>query len=146
MASMNELSNHIISIAKSSNLPITNLQVQKVMFFTLGMHIRQRGHIDELTALTYDIPFEKWQYGPVIESIYYRLNHFKDKPITLDGIYSQEYRQWDNMIQRLLQINVFDLVKISHDLPSWANYENAIINREFVESYSLDEIAEDFIE
>lgn len=145
MASMQELSNHIIAVAKRNGLTVTNLQVQKVMFFSLGMHIRLNEGIDNLAEATYNIPFEKWQYGPVVESIYYRLNHFKNKPIALEGAYSHEYSDWDNIIIQLLQINVFDLVRLSHQFPSWADYEDDINNRRYVECYTLDEIAEDFM-
>lgn len=148
MAGMRHLADHIIAVANNHNLPVTNLQVQKIMFFALGLHIRQQGRIDKLAADTYDVPFEKWQYGPVVESIYYRLNHMKDKDVTtqLKGTYHREYSEWDSMIRGLININVFDLVKLSHDLPSWAEYEEDILARNYVEPYSIEEIAEEFIE
>ncbi|MGG1689405.1 Panacea domain-containing protein [Heyndrickxia ginsengihumi] len=145
MAGMEELANHIIAVAHNSNLPVTNLQVQKVMFFSLGMHIRMNNRIDELARETYDIPFEKWQYGPVVESVYYNLNHYKNKEITENGSYSRDYEEWDEIIERLLSVNVFDLVDISHRFPSWANFKDDILNRNFVEPYTLNEIAEDFL-
>ncbi|WP_339212885.1 type II toxin-antitoxin system antitoxin SocA domain-containing protein [Solibacillus sp. FSL W8-0372] len=147
MAGMRDLANHIIAVANQNDLPVTNLQVQKVMFFSLGMHIRQTGAIDNLVRRTYDVPFEKWQYGPVVESIYYRLNHMKDKDVTSveEGRYSPEYAHLDGLIKTLLDINVFDLVKLSHDLPSWAKYEQDILNRNYVEPYTLKEIEEDFL-
>jgi uncharacterized phage-associated protein len=145
MASMRELSDHIISVARDADLPVTNLQVQKIMFFSLGMHIKNNGGLDELALNTYDIPFEKWQYGPVVETEYYRLNHFKEKPITIEGHYSEEYQDWDETIIKLLKINVFDLVKVSHEFPSWADYKEDILNRNYVESYSIREITRDFI-
>ncbi|WP_338749812.1 Panacea domain-containing protein [Bacillus sp. FJAT-52991] len=142
---MRELANHIIAVGKTHSLPVTNLQLQKVMFFALGMHLR-RSDIDDLAIETYDIPFDKWQYGPVVESIYYRFNHLKDKDITKDfqGIYQDEYSGWDQMIAQLLQIDVFELVRVSHDMPSWADNEQDILSRNFVESYTLDEIHKDF--
>lgn len=145
MAGMRNLANHIIAIASDGDLPVTNLQLQKVMFFAIGMHIRRSG-IDDLVENTYDIPFDKWKYGPVVESIYYSFNHLKDGDIskTLNGTRDSSYKQWDQAIEELLKIDVFKLVRVSHDLPSWANYEEDIISRNFVESYTLDEIAEDF--
>lgn len=145
MASMRELADHILAVAHSNELPVTNLQVQKIMFFALGMHIRINGGIDQLAEDTYDISFEKWQYGPVVESIYYNLSHYKDREITLPGVYSEEYSGWDEIIKRLLQVNVFDLVKVSHKFPSWKDYEDDIVNRRYVESYTIEEIARDFM-
>lgn len=142
---MQELADHVIAVAHQNDLPITNLQVQKVMFFSLGMHIRRTGDVDDLAEHTYDEPFEKWQYGPVVETIYYLLSSFKNHPITYKGNYDDEYADWNGMITRLLRMNVFDLVSLSHKLPSWANFRDRILNREFVASYTLPEIAEDFI-
>lgn len=148
MLGMNALANHIIAIAKSHNLPVTNLQVQKIMFFALGLHIRKVGYIDELAYETYDIPFEKWQYGPVVESIYYRLNYMKDRDITsqTSGKYQEEYNDWDNLIYKLLNINVFELVKLSHKLPSWDNFKDDILSRNYVDPYTIHEIERDFVE
>lgn len=145
MASMRELANHIIAVARNQNRPITNLQIQKVMFFALGFHIRHN-NIDDLAIETYDIPFEKWKYGPVVESIYYTFNKYRDNPVPeeVSGTYNLEYSGWDNNITDLLDIDVFTLVTVSHDLPSWANFENDILNRNYVDSYTLPEIARDF--
>lgn len=143
---MNDLADHILAVADNQEIEVTNLQLQKVMFFTLGMHIRLNGAVDQLAQETFDIPFEKWQYGPVVESIYYRFNKFKDKPIKLPGTYHDEYSIWDEMIESLLDVNVFDLVKLSHKMKAWANYEDDILQRNFVNSYTLNEIAEDFID
>lgn len=145
MASMRELANHIIALANREDVNVTNLQIQKVMFFALGMHIRRNRGIDSLAEETYDIPFEKWQYGPVVESVYYRLNRFKARPIESEGTYSQEYGHWDETILNLLEINVFDLVKVSHDMSAWNDYKDDIINRRYVDPYTIEEIAGDFI-
>ena len=143
--SMKELANHIIAIGDKNDLPVTNVQLQKVMFFALGMHLRKFG-IDDLAIDTYDIPFDKWQYGPVVESIYYRFNYLKDQDITekFNGLYHEQYRNWDKTIKQLLQIDVFELVRVSHDMPSWANYKENIITRNYVKGYTLEEIYEDF--
>lgn len=145
MAGMRELANHILAVANRSGLPVTPLQVQKVMFFALGFHTRHKG-VDKLAVETYDIPFEKWKYGPVVESLYYTYNKFRDDDITeeIEGVYNAEYSEWDANIVKLLQFNIFNLVKVSHDLPSWANFEEDILSRSYVDSYTLQEIARDF--
>lgn len=148
MAGMRHLANHIIAVANENYLSVTNLQIQKIMFFALGFHIRKVGHIDDLAYETYDIPFEKWRYGPVVESVYYRFNHLRDGDITeeLDGVYYEDYSEWDDTIIELLNIDVFQLVSVSHELNSWAKHEQEILNRDFVRPYSLEEIEQDFLE
>lgn len=148
MAGMRDLANHIIAVANDNGLSVTNLQIQKIMFFALGFHIRNIGHIDDLAEDTYDVPFEKWRYGPVVESVYYRFNHLKDGDITeeLNGNYDEDYSEWDDTILNLLNIDVFKLVKVSHELPSWSRYEQKILNKEYVRSYTIEEIERDFVE
>jgi len=145
MASMTELAEHIIALGDQNGIGVSNLRLQKVMFFALGMHLRKNG-IDELAENTYDIPFEKWKYGPVVESLYYQYNHLKADDITKvsNGAYSHEYSHLDKIIIDLLGQDVYRLVRVSHDMPSWAQHEDDILQRNFVESYTLDEIAEDF--
>ncbi|MEO4053350.1 type II toxin-antitoxin system antitoxin SocA domain-containing protein [Solibacillus sp. CAU 1738] len=144
MVGMRSLADHVIAIGANKNLPVTNLQVQKVMFFTLGFHLQDNG-IDALAEKIYDMPFEKWRYGPVVETVYYELCQFKDKPITEQGRYTAELSSLDSNIEQLLKINVFDLVELSHQLSSWADYKAEILNRRYVESYTLKEIWEDFV-
>lgn len=143
MVGMRALADHIIAIGANKNLSVTNLQVQKVMFFALGFHLQDNG-IDSLAKEIYDMPFEKWRYGPVVETIYYELCQYKDKAITEEGIYTNKLSSFDSNIEKLLQINVFDLVELSHQLSSWASYKTEILDRRHVESYTLKEIWEDF--
>lgn len=143
MPGMRELASHVIEIANRNSIEVTNLQLQKVMFFALGLHMKRNG-IDKLARDTYDMPFEKWQYGPVVPNIYYTYNFFRDQPIKTKGVYSNHYSKWDETIKKLLKINVFDLVTASHKMKSWAKYKDKIIKREFVHPYSLEEIYEEF--
>lgn len=145
MAGMKDLANHIIAVGKRAGLEVTNLHVQKVMFFSFGFHVRDKG-LDKLALDTYDAPFEKWKYGPVVESVYYSYNNYGRGDISsdYDGVYNPEYSSWDNRILKLLRMDIFHLVKVSHDLPSWSNFESEIMNRDYVESYTPEEIMRDF--
>ncbi len=145
MTNMEALAYHTIAVANSNKISITNLQVQKVMFFTLGMHIRQVNEIDDFAKEIYDLPFEKWKYGPVVETVYYELSKFKNQPITLSGKSNSKFESLTELIKALLTIDVFQLVNLSHELPSWKNFEHKIMNRDYVEPYTLEEIAGDFI-
>lgn len=145
MTNMEALAEHTIAVANTNNIPITNLQVQKVMFFTIGLHIREVGEIDDLVRDIYDMEFEKWKYGPVVENIYYRLCKFKNKPIQTNVSLNSKYNSLNHLINTLLTIDVFDLVHLSHELDSWKKYENKIMKKEYVAPYTIEEIAEDFI-
>ena len=59
---MREFANHVIAVGKENGLPVTNLQLQKVMFFALGFYIGERG-IDTTVEEIYNKKFERWKYG-----------------------------------------------------------------------------------
>ncbi|KGX88351.1 hypothetical protein N781_11420 [Pontibacillus halophilus JSM 076056 = DSM 19796] len=141
---MQNLANHIMAVANENGRSVTNLQLQKVMFFTLGLHIRNNG-LDELAHEIYDVPFEKWKYGPVVESIYFNYNRFGSEPIkNANAEQIENYEVLNDYILNLLNVDVFKLVNISHQFDSWADYENEILNMEYVPPYEIEEIYEDF--
>ncbi|WP_340031122.1 type II toxin-antitoxin system antitoxin SocA domain-containing protein [Paenibacillus sp. FSL K6-1122] len=144
MSGMRELSSHIFEVASRNSLPVTNLHLQKVMYFSLGFHMRNTGEIDTLARETYDMPFEKWQYGPVVPTVYYSYNHFREKSIVTKGTYSSDYASWDQVILNLLGVDAFKLVQTSHELKGWADYRDDILNRRYVRPYTLEEILGDF--
>lgn len=144
---MEELANHIVNIGKQNNLTVRNLHLHKVMYFTIGMHIRHEG-FDQLVLDTYDIPFRKWRYGPCVETIYYRFNVYGDQDITTkeSGTYYDKYAVWDNLIKKLLQIEMYRLIRLSIDMKSYAEYERERTSYLFSEVYTLEEISKDFTE
>lgn len=143
MASMHALASHILAVAHRSGQKISNLQLQKIMFFSIGFYVRNHG-IDKLIKNTYDAPFEKWRYGPVAEYIYYAYSHYGANKIDEEGLYSSEYSAMDETITKLINVDVFKLVNVSHQLSSWKNYEHEIEKRIPVSAYSLKEIEKDF--
>ena len=142
---MKEFASHVLAVGKKNNLPVTNLQLQKVMFFALGFYIQDNGRDDIVTEI-YDTPFAKWQYGPVVESIYYAYSAFRSRDITEEdeGILNDTYNDFNEMISDLLRLDVFNLVHASHELPSWKDYASDIMKINHVKPYSLEEIERDF--
>lgn len=141
---MRDLANHILAVGNSNGTPITNLTLQKVMFFTLGFYIRRNG-INDLVIQTYDSSFSKWELGPVHKPTYYRFKHYGSNPISIENVEQDpRYIDLNNDILKLLRINVFKLVEVSHRLPSWDNFEDDILARNLVPDYTLEEIREDF--
>lgn len=145
MPGMRELANHVLAVAQSNGLSVNNLQLQKVMFFSLGLHLVEKG-TDQLAQETYDMPFKKWRLGPAVESIYYTFNKYGLSPIEDKGVYCHVYAPWDEWIRLLLRVNPCVLIQIACSMAAWAKYENDIRNRRFVWPYTLDEIKSDFEE
>lgn len=66
MAKAMDVADEIITIAKEEGKPVSNLMLQKVMYFlnALSLVNREKPLIDDGQH------FEKWTYGPVIHSVY----------------------------------------------------------------------------
>lgn len=58
---------------------LTPMKLQKLMFFAQSWHVKETGFP------LFDDFFSRWQYGPVIPSIYHEFKSFRERPITSYG-------------------------------------------------------------
>lgn len=119
---MRELVNHILAVADARGIKITNLQLQKILYFSVIEALRRNIlSTDELEEI-YNEPFLVWRYGPVVESIYEEYKKYGSTSILEDGILSIEYNDLNDFIETQLRRPAFDLVDESHTHSKW--YEN----------------------
>ena len=138
--SMRKLADHIIAVAQKNSLPITNLQLQKVMYFVIKIAKQENLiDLDQLNEI-YDEKFQVWAYGPVIKKESARFKKCASEPIVGDFQASEEYRVFDDFIVELLNVSVFTLVDLSHRVPFWANNKNKIHGFRSEVTYTLDDI------
>ena len=144
MIGMRELANHILAVAKDADLTISNLQLQKILFFIFGRMISETEDIEQL-PLDYDLKFRRWSYGPVIEDIYFDYNNFGGRPIVDDEATALEiFDDYNDDIIHLLDVDPFKLVEATHRLPSWADYEEDIAARNYVPPYEIEDFIREF--
>lgn len=147
---MLNLKNHIFAISNANNSELTNLKLHKVLFLSFCWILRHEGPESNLINETYDAQFQKWMYGPVIESIYFEYSSFGRSPIPTDeGQLMDKYSSipgLDNFIGELLNADPFHLVDITHNMDSWANYEADILARNYVAPYEIEEIYNDLVQ
>lgn len=138
-----EFANFIVEFANNSGKKVTNLQLQKVMYFSQAAFL-----------LRYNSPliegeFSRWQYGPVIQEVYSLFRHNGSSAITNVGITGNSisdifklsnakitsgetlgsddvFEYVRNVVSRLLEQNPWELVKITHQQEAWASYKNEI--------------------
>lgn len=124
---MMDLAHHIIAVGHKKDIPVTNLQLQKVMFFSLKSAINEKLITKEVVKETYDQPFLVWRYGPVVASVYEEFRRYGATPI-MDkfGEVDVFFRLNDTIIE-LLQKNVFELVRTSHKESFWEDNECKIV-------------------
>ena len=151
-----DVADEIITLAQKENNPVSNLMLQKVMYFLNAVSLLKRNK-----PLVSDQNFEKWDYGPVIHSVYSEysfngansilrpVNHqnvivndqdfFEVKNNKFDENYFKEnnpndYRFIKNNLNLFLNYSSSFLVKKSHQEPQWADktvldYENELTKK-----------------
>lgn len=127
---MMNLADHVIAVAQRENKKITNLQLQKILYFVILNGIKS-GIIDnEWLKNNYDENFLVWRYGPVVESVYEKFSIFGASSIFILKEEQKEFRNLDDIIISLLNENPFNLVNKSHQHSHWLeNEENIIYGR-----------------
>ena len=114
-----ELSKKVISLAEENGLYISNLQLQKVMYYIQGNFMKEfnkKAFLDNI---------ECWEYGPVIKKIWSTFNVYGSSPIR--GINSQLNITEDekcliiSILKDKLSMNVWRLVDETHDELPWKN-------------------------
>ena len=136
--SMRELADHIISVANKNGESITNLQLQKILYFTLRNSVPIIG--EEEVEKTYDEPFLVWKYGPVVKSQYDRFYSYGSSPIIEDLPESEKYAGLNVIISKLLVIDVFRMVNASHTHKFWKQNESRIVCGRSDVEYPLKEV------
>ncbi|HAQ4312342.1 TPA: hypothetical protein IXR49_002669 [Enterococcus faecium] len=123
---MRDLADHVIARAQGTGVGITNLQLQKVLYFTIINGIQQ-GLIDnEWLQENYDSEFFVWRYGPVVEEIYEEYSIYGASKIFEPRQEIEQFTNLNNIIDELLSQRVSRLVDESHSHEHWLSNENQI--------------------
>lgn len=139
---MKDFSDYIIDVANRKNIAISNLQLQKVMFFTLRYALQNNIYTEDFVEQFYDEKFLVWRYGPTVESIYEKYlicgaEPLIESPKTTD--YFNDTRIEDE-IEKLLNTSIFKLVEISHTDNRWLFNEHFISGWRSNVEYSIDDL------
>ncbi len=106
-----DLSKYIVSKCIKDESPISNLQLQKILYYI------QKDFLKE-DRLAFGDDIEAWQFGPVVPNVYYRYCGFGAMPITISmGEYSINIsdKKWiDSIIDAKRSVAPWDLVKETH--------------------------------
>lgn len=76
LSRISAVANYFIECSQKENIPVSNLSMQKLVYFAYGWMMVRTGK-----KLFYD-RIEAWQYGPVIPSLYHQLKHYGRERIT----------------------------------------------------------------
>lgn len=140
---MSKLATHIISVANKENGRITNLQLQKVLYFVIGDYIKEHG-IDEYIENVYDKKMEAWQYGPVLRDEYFKNNIYGSSKIRREVQCYKEFEVFDEYIKNRIDCSLGELIDESHKHQLWAQNQEAIINQNKIIYYKLEDFENEF--
>lgn len=141
---MAEFAKHVIAVANANSNGITNLQLQKIMYFAIKDYLSKNGlKAKGKIEAFYNEPFETWDYGPVVPCVYYQYKYYGNMLITDSGTYDSAFQDFDESIKNNLKVNVFDLVEKSHQQPLWRDHQAQILNHERIYQYQLADIMAD---
>ena len=134
-----ELAIGIISYCNNNNIRISNLKLQKILYYIQGYDIK------ETHEPAFDAEIHNWQYGPVVEEVYFEYNQFRGEDIVL-----KDYDRRDGFFKRKNAINdivlkvlnncknksAFELVEMTHKEDPWKNTrQNEVIKLDIISEY-----------
>lgn len=156
-----EVADYIVWSAQKNNKKITNLKLQKILYFLQAYNLCSHG--DRL----FDDPIEKWKFGPVVPDVYHEYKNFGAKVIPgvpdivkfdfekgistesydveLSNVYKNKDESLDKAIENLLCYSGNTLVDISHHHPMWFDDKPKIDLGMRHITYNLDEIKDYFL-
>lgn len=136
---MRDFANHILAVAYENNLSISNLHLQKVMYFAM----REQKDNLELLSEIYDEPFYVWRYGPTVPSIYKKYSGYGSRAIIEKGERSNEYSIFDNFIIELLNQDLFSLIDKSREHSHWLSNKDKIVHGKSDIKYRLEDVLDE---
>ena len=136
---MRNFANHILAVAYENNLSISNLQLQKVMYFAM----REQKDNLELLSEMYDEPFHVWRYGPTVPPIYQKYSGYDSRSIIEKGERNNNYSIFDASIITLLNEKLFSLIPESCEHNYWRLHNDKIIRGKSDIKYRLEDVLDE---
>lgn len=154
-----DVANYIVWRANVADHPITHLKLQKLLYYVVARFAK------EYDAKLINEDVMKWQYGPVVKSVYHHFKLWGQKEITsslayllpTSDVFNLKFadvneinenlhnqveveRQVSYVLNELLACSAFDLVDRTHQESAWKNYESEILKANQDLPYSLSEL------
>ena len=122
-----EVARYILTQCFNSGLPISNLKLQKILYFVQGEFYRRTGKPlfeNEICA---------WQFGPVVPDVYYEYCIYAGTPILESYATSIEHNDAtiiNDVINNKINVPTWELVNQTHQSGTpWYEVFNKIGNR-----------------
>ena len=114
-----QIANEIILTAKENHQNITNLQLQKILYYIQGNFMRVFGY------KAFNEKILCWDYGPVIEDVWHKYNIYGRSPLSPDNnehiCSKQEINLITDVVSEKLALNIWKMVDDTHNEYPWKN-------------------------
>lgn len=103
-----DLAKYIVSKCTNENKPISNLQLQKILYYIQYESLKQTSE-----CVFYD-EIEAWQFGPVVPNIYYYFCNFGAMPINI------KFDNYKDIVKDINNIEIVDnIVTMRREQNPW---------------------------
>ena len=130
------LSNYVISLFEERNVPITNLKLQKVLYYIQGYFYKHFG------KAAFSDEIYNWQYGPVVPAVYYEYNDNGSVPLKSRlsfedcSIPDNEKKLIVSVVEKCAGIATSKLVSMTHSESPWKNAVlGNVIDKKSIETF-----------
>ena len=116
------IAQYIINWCNENSIRITNLKLQKLLYFLQGEYVKQTG------SQLIKEDFYAWQLGPVIPEVYNAFSMYSSSTIPVQKVILEIEAQVSQYINVILvkyaKRSTWDLVELSHRQDPWKyNYQ-----------------------
>lgn len=113
-----DIAKYIINKCISLGRPISNLQLQKILYYVQGEYICKTGG-----EVLFNENIEAWPYGPVIPEVYYEFNGYSSSNINVKQNFNNigiiEKNIIDPIIEEKSLLSAWKLVQQTHQELPW---------------------------
>lgn len=115
------LAEYVIQRATYNEQPITNLKLQKTLYYLQGYTLRV------FSEPAFDEEIQNWQYGPVVPVVYFAYSNYGSNPLEvndsnkIEDIPIGHKMLFNKVIDACLQYTARDLVQKTHEELPWKN-------------------------
>lgn len=130
------LSNYVISLFEEQETPVTNLKLQKVLYYIQGYFYKHFG------KAAFSDEIYNWQYGPVVPVVYYEYNDNGSAPLK-SRMFFGDYAITDSektliksVVKKCASIPTSRLVSMTHSENPWKTSRSGkIIEKNSIELF-----------
>lgn len=124
MANAQEVARYIVGFFQEAGDPVTNLKLQKLLYYVQGWHLALRG------KPAYPDRLEAWIHGPVQPGVYGVYKNNKWNPIATDVAAPAFEDDFKALIDEVLAVygtdSGYELERRTHLEPPWIGARNGI--------------------